>query len=108
MIAFCQAAERANGLFRQLLESLDQETVLLGNDSLGEALWCVSWMDGDDPLANDWTSIVLTVHDMYGKTRLCLSVLNYSLMHPHTIHAVPAVFRQQGRVNVNDLALEAL
>ncbi len=50
----------------------------------------------------DFAAIVFVVYIMYGYAALSLAVRLYRFMHVHAVHALAAIFWQEGRVYVDD------
>jgi len=59
---------------------------------------------GAPGLQNDIPLIILLIHKMYADARLFVASQDYCFMHFHTVHPLPPVFGQKGRVDVHDPA----
>lgn len=68
--------------------------------SIGQSLGCIAGQNGAFGLEDDTTLVVTLINQMYGDPALGIACSHYSLMNPHSVHALSAMFRQQSGVYV--------
>ena len=80
--------------------------VFQGVDASREGVGCVVGQDGAGELRQDGAAIHLFVHQVDADAALSITVGEHFLMHMMTIHARPAMARQQRWVDVDDAVFE--
>ena len=95
---------RPNNLFHDLREMLHLQLVFL----LGDVVDGVLRGECHTELGDDFASIADGRHPVYGYSRFRLSSCLHGLVNMMAPHSLAAIFRQQGRVDVDNLMREGI
>ncbi len=99
-----RAGQRSGGgvILRDPAQGFDQEGVLALEDAGGEGFDGVAGLDGHAALGDNFAVVVLFVDEVDGDAGFFLPGVEDRFVDAVTVHALPAVFGQQGGVDVED------
>src|SRR5687768_1366580 len=93
--------------FRNLVKRFDHEFLLTRPYSCLQIVEGIAPKHWHSALTHDRAGVVVGIYEMNRHTRFSLAGLQYCFEHPIAIHPRSAESRQEGRVSVEDSALES-